>query len=283
MAKPDDRRQVVAYVRGRYAVSERQACRVFQLNRRTCRNRCLRGAQDEPLRQQLRQCAEEKQRWGSRSLRWLVNQRGLQVGKTRFLRVYREEGLQIHRRKRRRKGPVRRSPMPPPDGPNQQWAMDFMSDRIGTQKTFRMLNVIDVFTRECLASEVDTSLTGHRVVRVLKRLKQQRGKPVSLTMDSGPEFAGRTLAEWAYSEKIDLRFIQPAKPQQNAFCESFNGIMREQCLNQHYFTCLEDAYVKIQQWRNEYNHHRPHGSLNYQPPAQFARNWAQQHDECVPL
>ena len=282
MVRPADRRAAVDHLQQHHGVSQRRACRVITLHRSTCRNRCLRGAQDEPLKQQLRQCAEEKPGWGYRPLLWLINQRGSTVGKTRFQRLYREENLQVGKRRRRRKGRVRRTALPTPDKPNQQWAMDFMTDRIGNTRTFRVLNIIDVFTRECLACEIDTSLTGARVVRVIKRLAQKRGKPASITTDNGPEFRGKDLAQWADEETVELDFIAPGKPQQNGFCESFNGTMRELCLNQHFFTCMEDACIKIQEWRNEYNHHRPHSALNQLPPAQFARNWAPQPDENVP-
>ena len=283
MVKPAERREVVSYLRQRYSVSERQACRTMDLHRSTNRIRSRRGGSDEPLREQIRQVAEQKKRWGSRLLLWKLKQDNVCIGKTKFLRLYRSEGLQVTKRKRKRKVAAQRAPLPKPNQPNQQWGMDFMHDRLGEYRNFRVLNVIDLYTRECLAAEVDTNMSGHRVARVLDRLIQKKGKPLAITVDNGPEFTGMALGQWAYDNEVKLDFIAPGKPQQNGFVESFNGTMRDNCLNEHFFTCLEDAYVQIQQWRHDYNHHRPHSSLGSVAPAQFASNWAQQQTESVPV
>jgi len=149
-------------------------------------------------------------------------------------------------------------------GPNQSWSMDFVSDGFVDGRRLRCLNIVDDFTKECLAIEVDTSLPGYRVVSVLERLAEKRGLPMSVTVDNGPEFAGKTLDKWAYGRKLQLKFIEPGKPQQNAYIESFNGKFRDECLNEHWFLSLRHARQVIEGWRQEYNDERPHSSLGYQ-------------------
>jgi len=148
--------------------------------------------------------------------------------------------------------------------------MDFMSDTLGTGRVFRTVNIVDDFTRECLAIEVDTSLPGLRVIRVLERLAAERGLPRRLVVDNGPEFASRAVDQWVYDRGIELHFIAPGRPMENAFVESFNGRFRDECLNQHWFTSLGDARRTIEEWRIDYNDVRPHGSLGRIPPAAFA-------------
>jgi putative transposase len=155
--------------------------------------------------------------------------------------------------------------------PNQRWSIDFVSDCVSTGRVIRMLTVVDDCTRECPAIEVDTSLGGLRVRRVLDRIANERGRPEAIVLDNGPEFRGRALAAWSEERGVRLEFIQPGKPAQNAFAESFNGRLRDECLNANWFTSLSDARRKIEDWRQDYNQQRPHSSLNYLPPAEFAR------------
>ena len=155
--------------------------------------------------------------------------------------------------------------------PNQRWSMDFVSDCVNGGKVIRMLTVVDDCTRECPAIEVDTSLGGLRVRRVLDRIASERGLPEAIVLDNGPEFRGRALAAWSEERGVRLEFIQPGKPVQNAYAESFNGRLRDECLNANWFTSLSDARHKIESWRQDYNQQRPHSSLNYLPPVEFAR------------
>ena len=196
---------------------------------------------------------------------------GMAANHKRVYRLYREEGLAMRIRQRRR---IRCSGVvtgPAATRPNHRRSMDFVSDCVSTGKAIRMLTIVDDCTRECPAIEVDTSLGGLRVRRVLDRIAGERGLPEAIVLDNGPEFRGRALAAWSEERGVRLEFIQPGKPVQNAFVESFNGRLRDECLNANWFTSLSDARRKIESWRQDYNEQRPHSSLNYLPPAEFAR------------
>jgi putative transposase len=190
-------------------------------------------------------------------------------------RIYVEEGLQVRKRKRKRVSRAERQPMLVPEAPNQRWSMDFQHDLLaprgnrGAQR-FRSLNIVDDFSRECPAIEVDTSLPGVRVVRVLERLAETRGLPLEIVLDNGPEMIGKALDEWAWRNGVRLNFIEPGKPVQNAFIESFNGRFRDECLNENWFLDLDDAREIIEAWRIDYNTRRPHSALGYATPEEFA-------------
>ena len=188
-------------------------------------------------------------------------------------RLYREEGLAV-RRRRRKRAAVARVPLAAPSRPNERWAMDFVSDALADGRKIRCLTVVDAFTRECPAIEVDTSLPGARVARVLDRLVAARGAPAAITVDNGPELRGRALDAWAYRHGVALDFIAPGKPVQNAYIESFNGKFRDECLSQHWFLSLPDARFHVEQYRRDYNEVRPHSALDNKTPAAFAREHA---------
>lgn len=191
------------------------------------------------------------------------------INHKRTERLYREEGLAL-RRKRRRKGAAgTRVVMPAPEKPNQRWSMDFVADSIVTGRRFRALTIVDDYSRECPAIEVDTSLGGARVVGVLERLGDLRGLPEVITVDNGPEFAGKALDEWAYRKGIKINFIQPGKPIENAYAESFNGRLRDECLNTNWFMSLKHAREVIEDWRKDYNAVRPHSALGGMAPQEF--------------
>jgi putative transposase len=199
----------------------------------------------------------------------LLKREGLVVNHKRTERIYREEGLTL-RRKRCRKGAAgARTIIPLPQRTNGKWSMDFVTDSFITGQRFRALAIVDDFSRECPAIEVDTSLGGHRVVGVLERLSEIGGLPEVITIDNGPEFAGRALDEWAYRKGVKLNFIRPGKPIENAFAESFIGRLRDECLNENWFLSLEDARDKAEEWRQHYNRERPHGSLGNLSPVEF--------------
>jgi len=270
MVTPAARREATLWIRDRHRLSERRACRLVGMHRSTSRY-CRKDRQESALRQRLRELAAERPRFGYRRLHALLVREGWQVNHKRIYRLYGELGLTMRRKRRRRVAPAVRRPRLVPEQADEQWSMDFMSDSLADGRRFRILNVVDDATRECLAMEVDTSLSGLRVTQVLDRIASTRALPPRIVLDNGPEFRSRALDVWAYQHGIDLRFIEPGKPIQNAFVESFNGRAREECLHQHWFLDLFDARRTVAAWRRDYNHHRPHSSLGYLPPAVYAR------------
>lgn len=185
-------------------------------------------------------------------------------------RLYREEGLSLRLKKRKKRPSGVRVKLPEPEKLNQRWSMDFVQDSLSDGRKFRILTVVDDFSRECPVMEVDSSIGGFRVARVLDRISQMRGLPEAITVDNGPEFSGKTLDEWAYRRGIKLNFIQPGKPVQNAYVESFNGRLRDECLNESLFKTLDDAREIIEGWRIDYNRVRPHSSLDNLTPEEYA-------------
>jgi putative transposase len=264
----------VSYVEVEYEMSERHACRLLGLGRSTHRYRARKG-RDAALRMRLKELAARRMRFGYRRLTAMLLREGMPTNHKRVYRLYREEGLAMRTRQRRRirwSGAVVK---PAASQPNQRWSMDFVTDCVSTGKVIRMLTIVDDCTRECPAIEVDTSLGGLRVRRVLDRIARERGLPEAIVLDNGPEFRGRALAAWSQERGVRLEFIQPGKPVQNAYVESFNGRLRDECLNANWFTSLTDARRKVETWRLDYNQQRPHSSLGYLPPAEFARKAAE--------
>lgn len=235
------------------------------------------------LRERIAEIAAAKRRYGYRRVYRRLRREGWSVNKKRVYRLYREAGLAVRRRKRKRIGPVERRPLPKPLAPNLSWSMDFIADGLADGRRFRCLAIVDDFSRECLAIEVDTSLPGTRVAAVLDRLTQDRGLPESITVDHGPEFDGQVLDEWAYRNHVRLAFIRPGKPNENAYIESWNGKFRDECLNEHWFLTLGDARSIIEAWRHEYNTERTHSSLGDITPAEFVAAYRQRAAEAVSL
>lgn len=233
------------------------------------------------MRERLLELAAERPRFGYRRLHILLVREGWGINHKRIQRMYREERLAVRRKRRKRVAQTARQPKVLPDGPNERWSMDFMADSLATGRGFRVLNVVDDYTRECVAIEVDTSLSGERVARVLDRVIERRGKPDSVVMDNGPEFTSRALDAWAYERDIQLDFIRPGRPIENCFVESFNGKFRDECLNQHWFTSLIDARREIETWRRDYNRVRPHSSLGQLPTAVFAQGAGRRSLEAI--
>jgi putative transposase len=252
-----------------YRRSERRACWLLGLSRSSCRYQ-PRRREEEALRQRLRELAAERRRFGYRRLAVLLRREGWAVNRKRVYRVYWQEQLQVGKRPRKRRVSQQRLPLAVPGGPNERWSMDFMTDSLATGRRFRALNVLDDYTRECLRIEVDTSLGGERVARVLEELRRQRGGPKGIVVDHGPEFTSQALDRWAYQRGVRLHFIAPGKPEQNAYAESFNGKFRDECLNEHWFADLKEARGKIEGWRQDYNQRRPHSALGYWTPEEFA-------------
>jgi putative transposase len=264
----------VSYVEAEYEMSERHACRLMGLGRSTHRYRA-RKERDAALRMRLKELAARRMRFGYRRLTAMLLREGMPANHKRVYRLYREEGLAMRIRQRRRirwSGAVVK---PAASQPNERWSMDFVTDCVSSGKVIRMLTIVDDCTRECPVIEVDTSLGGLRVRRVLYRIARERGLPGAIVLDNGPEFRGRALAAWSEERGVRLEFIQPGKPTQNPYIESFNGRLRDECLNANWFTSLSDARRKVETWRLDYNQQRPHSSLHYLPPAEFARKAAE--------
>ena len=269
MVRPAGKRKVVTHLIETHALSERRACRLANLNLSTWQYRSRRGSSAE-LRARIKALAYERRRFGYRRIHALLRREGWRVNHKAVHRIYVEEGLQVRKRKRKRISQAERRPLDLPAAAGERWSMDFQHDLLAAGQRFRSLNIVDDFSRECLAIEVDTSLPGERVVRVLERLAETQGLPKAIVLDNGPEMRGLALDEWAYRNRVRLAFIEPGKPQQNAFVESFNGRFRDECLNEHWFLNLDDARGIIEAWRIDYNAERPHSALAYKTPKEFA-------------
>jgi len=267
-------REAVAVMREGTEVSERRACGLMVRQRSTCRYRRRPAVDNEKLVARLRELAQQWRRFGYRRLHDRLVREGWRVNHKRVCRLYRLEGLQVRRRKRKRCSGWARQPLPAPTAANQVWSLDFMSDTLASGRKLRTLNIVDDYTRECLGIEVDTSLPGARVVRVLERIVGERGRPRQIRTDNGPEFAGRALDQWCFAQGVEQHFIQPGKPMQNGYIESFNGKFRDECLNESWFVSLADARRTIEQWRKHYNQERPHSALGYRTPEEFAQQIA---------
>jgi putative transposase len=250
-------------------LSERRACGLVGIGRSTARY-AARRRDDAPIRARLCVLAGEKRRYGYRRLHVLLCREGVLVNHKCVERIYREEGLSVRKRKRKRIAGSVRLPAVQAVQPDQVWSLDFVSDALAWGRKLRMLTVVDTYTRESLAIEADTSLSGVRVARVLDRVITERGAlPAEIVMDNGPELTSKALDQWAYERGVHLRFIAPGKPQQNGYVESFNGKFRDECLNEHWFTSLYDARRIVEIWTVEYNRERPHSSLGNQTPEEF--------------
>ncbi len=261
----------MSWLRVGYVVSERRVCGLMGMA--VASYRYQRTDSDERLRTRLVELAREKPRFGYRRLQVLLRRGGEPVNHKRVLRVYREAGLMLRRKKRKHCVRVGR-PLLARTSANQEWALDFVHDAVDCGRAIRVLSVVDAYTRECLALEVDTSFASRRVTRVLDTIVSERGLPQAIRCDNGPELTSRHFLAWCVERQIELVHIQPGKPTQNAYVESFHGRLREECLNVSWFQNLFDARRKIAAWRKDYNEERPHSSLGYQTPKEFAEQAA---------
>jgi putative transposase len=267
---PEAKRAVVGFWRSQHRISERRACRLIALCRAT--QRYVRRPERRPeLRARLRELAAQRRRFGYRRLHTMLEREGVVVNVKRVRRLYREEGLSLRQRRGRRRYRGVRVIAALPTRVNQRWSMDFMTDALADGRRFRVLNVVDDFSRECLASEPGRSLTGRHVVELLQRLIGPRGAPETILSDNGPEFCSRAVDAWAHAERVQLHFIRPGKPVENAFVESFNGRCRDECLNEHLFVTIDEARAEIEKWRIDYNTARPHSGLGKLTPEEFAQ------------
>lgn len=259
----------MGYILEHYPVSTRKACRLMAIRRSSF---YYEGAlsDDEKLRAAIRDLAKRRRRWGCPRIVERLHREGWKDNHKRIERIYREEKLQVRRRNRKRISHGDREPLMVPKGMNELWAMDFVSDSMTGGRKLKILTVLDCFSRECVGMVVDTSIGGVRVARLLEELGASRGYPKQIMSDNGPEFTGSALDAWAYSRDVKLHFIDPGKPTQNGYIESFNGKFRDECLNDNWFVSLPDARQLIEDWRRDYNEARPHSALGYLTPAEFA-------------
>lgn len=269
MVTAAQRRRAVDHLKSR-RISERRACRLIGFSRSAAWYR-LKGRDDAALRARLKTLAEQYPRYGYPTLHDMLVIEGRVINCKRTYRIYREEGLQV-RTKKRKKLIRPRMPMLVPDAVNERWSMDFVSDQLANGRRFRILNIVDDFSRECVLQIVDFSISGQRLARELDRLT--RSLPKTIVCDNGPEFTSKAMFFSAKRAGVKLHFIQPGKPTQNAFVESFNGKFRDYCLNLNWFASIEDARSTIEDWQAHYNHVRPHRSLGKIPPAMFAKEAA---------
>ena len=252
----------------RHGLSQRRACRLVGIDHWTLRYRAKR-ADDTAIRKRLRELAQERRRFGYRRLGWLLAREGHAMNHKKLYRLYREERLMVRRRGGRKRALGTRAPMELPHAINQRWSLDFVSDTLADGRRFRILCVVDDFSRECLATVVDTSLSGVRVVRELERLTLERATPKVIVSDNGTELTSVAVLSWA-TDRVGWHYIQPGKPVQNAFIESFNSKLRDECLNEHVFMSLAQAREIVEAWRYGYNWCRPHSSLGARTPREFA-------------
>ena len=251
----------------RHGLSERRACSVVRQKRSSQRYQSKKN--DTVLREALKRLAAERPRFGHRRLAVFLKREGIICNHKRIRRVYRDLGLAVWRRKGRKRAPGTRLPLPRPDMINQIWSLDFVSDALSCGRRIRLLGVMDQCSREGLCLAVDTSLPGERVVRELEYLVGRRGCPKVIVSDNGTELTSRAVLMWAQEKGIEWHYITPGKHTENGYTESMNGKIRDEFLNQHWFTTLEEARLLAAQWLHDYNHVRPHSSLNYLTPMQF--------------
>ena len=267
MVRPAQRRGIVVYLQSAYQMSQRKACRLARLSRKAAAYQQV-PRNNSALKGRLKELGECYPRYGYLMLDALLKTEGLVINRKRTYRLYTELGMQV-RTKRRKKLVRPRIPMVVPTQVNQRWSLDFVHDQLADGRRISVLNIVDDFSRKCVGQLVDTSISGIRLARYLDELATTRSLPTSIVLDNGPELTSKAMFFWAQKTKVKLCFIQPGKPTQNAFVESFNGRFRDGCLNQHWFKSLSDAKQIINDWRNHYNNVRPHSSLGYQAPAVF--------------
>lgn len=269
MVVPDAKRKAVAHVVAVHGVSQRRACEVLTVDRSSVRYRSIRP-DDATERAAMKAVAAERRRFGYRRIHIMLERQGIVMNLKKLRRLYSEERLQVRKRGGRKRALGTRRPMAVPYAANDRWSLDFISDALTDGRRFRVLAVLDDFTRECLALVADTSLSGTRVVRELDAVIARRGRPGTIVSDNGTEFTSTAILSWCQATDIAWHYIAPGKPMQNGFIESFNGRFRDEFLNEVLFSTLTDARTQIAAWKEDYNRHKPHSALGNIPPAEFA-------------
>jgi putative transposase len=270
MVTPAARRQAVLHAREEFGLSERRACLLVGIARQVLRYQSCRD-DDAAIRSRMRELAAERRRFGFRRIGVMLAREGIVMNHKKLLRLYREEKLMVRRRGGRKRALGTRAPLVLPAGANRRWSLDFVSDAFSDGRRFRILTVVDDYTRECLGLVADTSLSGARVARELDLLVARRGiRPTCIVSDNGTELTGTAILRWSQDRSIDWHYIASGKPTQNAFIESFNGKLRDECLNETLFRSLGHARQVLAAWREDYNHVRPHSALGGITPADKA-------------
>lgn len=269
MVTPGARREAVAYACGQHGVSQRRACDVLGVDRSSVRYRSIRP-DDSDLRAAMKAVAAERRRFGYRRIHVMLQRQGIVMNQKKLRRLYREENLQVRRRGGRKRALGTRRPMVLPSAANERWSLDFVSDAFTDGRRFRVLAVVDDYTRECLALVADTSLSGRRVARELDGIIARRGRPHTIVSDNGTELTSMAILKWCQDTGVEWHYIAPGKPTQNAFVESFNGSFRDECLNETLFSSLDEARTQIAIWKEDYNRQRPHSALGNITPVEFA-------------
>jgi putative transposase len=259
-------------------ISIRRACRLAGLSRTTLAYEPRPDAENQTLQARMIELAQERRRFGYRRIHVLLRREGVHANHKRVHRLYRLAGLAVRRRRRRERVALERQPLLLPGGPNEVWSMDFVMDRLEDGRKLKALTVVDDFTKEAVEIALDHGMGSHYVVRVLENAVRFRGKPASIRTDQGPEFTASALDQWAYRNGIALKLIQPGKPTQNGYIESFNGKFRDECLNEHWFSTLVEARTIVSAWRRDYNENRPHSSIDYMTPAEYGARHRSRRD-----
>jgi putative transposase len=276
------KRLAATQIKAHFGLSISRACRLVALQRSSYHYKADKKDNEMDIVKRMKELIERHKSWGYPIIHDILRREGLVKNHKRTWRIYKENNLTLKMRKRHKRASMLRLELAKPVMPNERWAMDFVQDGLWNGRKIRILTILDVFSKECLGLVVDTSINGERVTRVLDWLIITKGCPRVITTDNGPEFAGIALDRWAYNNQVRLDFIQPGKPVQNAFIESFNGKLRHECLNQHYFATIEEAKNIIEAWRLEYNSFRPHSSLNGLTPEEFTKTWRNKNQPKTP-
>ncbi len=267
----------------RFGLSVRKACKMIGLSRTSFCYKTVAKPDEDVIRKRLRKLAETRRRFGCPRLHVMLRREGFVINHKRTERLYRQEGLILRIRRRKKMSSLLRTEVPKPNYPNQIWSMDFMRDSLANGRAIKVLSVVDEYTRKCFRIEVDTSINGMRVTRVLSEIARLEDLPRIIVVDNGPEFVGNALDAWAYQRGVKLTFIHPGKPVENAYIESFNGRFRDECLNENWFLTLEHARGIIEKWRIDYNNERPHSSLGYLTPEEFIRQESEKFSTGMPV
>ena len=271
MVTPVGKRDAIAHLRTGFDVSERRACKTLNVDRSLVRYQSVRPA-DSAVRERLRTLSVERKRFGYRRLHILLKREGFHLNHKKLRRIYKEEGLTVRKRGGRKRAVGTRAPIAVPSRANERWSLDFVSDSFMDGRRFRMLCVVDDHSRECLALVADTSIGGHRLARELDTVISERGKPHTIVSDNGTEMTSNAMLKWQEDARVRWHYIAPGKPMQNGFVESFNGKLRDECLNETLFEDLHHVRDVLASWRDDYNHVRPHSSLNGQSPVEALKN-----------
>ena len=273
MVTPAARRQAVDHLCQEHGVSQRRACEVLNVDRSSVRYTSVR-ADDSHLREAMRKVAAERRRFGYRRIHVMLERQGICMNQKKLRRLYCEEKLQVRKRGGRKRALGTRRPMVLPNRANERWSLDFVSDAFTDGRRFRVLAVVDDFSRECLALVADTSLSGIRMTRELDTIVERRGKPRTIVSDNGTEMTSMAVLKWCQETGVEWHYIAPGKPMQNGFVESFNGSFRDECLNETLFSSLPQARQQVTKWKEDYNKERPHSSLGNITPNEFAMKMA---------